>query len=51
MGVLCDQIINSRVNGKVCKTVLRPAKMYGAGTWALKKAQYLKLGVAEMKMF
>ena len=36
--------------GKVYRTVVRPALMYGAETWALKKAQENKLEVAEMRM-
>ncbi len=36
--------------GKVYKTVVRPAMMYGAKTWAVKKAQEKKLDVAEMRM-
>ena len=32
--------------GKVYKTVVRPGIMYGAETWAVKKAQEKKLGVA-----
>ena len=39
-----------RVKGKVYKTVVRPAMMYGAETWAVKKAQEKKLDVAEMRM-
>ena len=39
-----------RVNGKVCKTAVRPAMMYGTETWALNKAQDKKLDVAEMSM-
>ena len=35
--------------GKVYRTVVRAALMYGAETWALKKAQEKKLEVAEMK--
>ena len=35
---------------KVYKTVVRPAMMYGAETWAVKKAQEKKLDVAEMGM-
>ena len=37
-GILCDRRISLRVNGKVYKTVVRPAMMYGAETWAVKKA-------------
>ena len=36
--------------GKVYKTVVRPAMMYGADTWAVNKAQEKKLDVAEMGM-
>ena len=32
--------------GKVYRTVVRPALMYGAETWVLKKAQEKKWGVA-----
>ena len=39
-----------RVNGKVYKTAVRPAMMYGAEIWAVKKAQEKKLDVAEMRM-
>ena len=34
----------------MCITVVRPALMYGAETWVLKKAQENKLEVAEMRM-
>ena len=36
--------------GKVYKTVVRTAMMYGAEIWAVKKAQENKLDVAEMRM-
>ena len=36
--------------GEVYKTVVRPAMMYGAETWAVKKAHEKKLDVAEMRM-
>ena len=36
--------------GEVYKTVVRPAMLYGAETWAVKKAQEKKLDVAEMSM-
>ena len=40
----------SKDQGKVYRTVVRPALEYGAETWALKKAQEKKLEVAEMRM-
>ena len=49
-GILCDRRISLRVKGKVYKTVVRPAMMYGAEAWAVKKAQEKKLDVAEMRM-
>ena len=49
-GILCNRRINLRVKGKVYKTVVRPAMMYAAETWAVKKAQEKKLDVAEMRM-
>ena len=50
-GVLCDRGMNVTIKGKVYRTVVRPALMYGAETWALKKAQEKKLlEVAEMRM-
>ena len=39
-----------KIKGKVYRTVVRPALLYGAETWALKKAQEKKLEVAEMRM-
>ena len=45
-GVLCDR----KIKGKVYRTVVRPARVYGAEIWALKKAQEKKLEVAEMRM-
>ena len=49
-GILCDRRISLRVKGNVYKTVVRPAMMYGAETWAVKKAHEKKLDVAEMRM-
>ena len=36
--------------GEVYRTGVRPALMYGADTWALKKAQEKKLEATEMRM-
>lgn len=49
-GVLCDRRINAKVKGKVYKTVVRPAMLYGSETWPTKRAQEEKMNVAEMKM-
>ena len=49
-GILCDRRISLTVEGKVNKTVVRPAMIYGADTWSVKKAQEKKLDVAEMRM-
>ena len=50
IGLLCDRRIRLRVKGNVYKTVVRPAMVYGAETWAVQKAQEKKLDVAEMRM-
>ena len=42
--------VNVKIKRKVYRTVVRPAMMYGADTWALKKAQEKKLEVAETRM-
>ena len=38
-----------KIKGKVYKTIVRPAMVYGAETWAVKKA-HEKMEVAEMKI-
>ena len=38
-GVLCGRRMNVKIKRKVYRTVVRPALVYGAETWALKKAQ------------
>ncbi|KAK3561816.1 hypothetical protein QTP86_014395, partial [Hemibagrus guttatus] len=49
-GVLCDQKISARVKGKVYRTVVRPAMLYGLETVSLRKRQESELEVAELKM-
>ena len=49
-GILCDRRISLRVKGKVYTTAVRRAMMYGAETWAVKKAQEKKFDVAGMRM-
>ena len=48
--MVCDRGISARVKGKVYKTVVRPAMLYGAETWAVRKTQEMKLDVVEMRM-
>ncbi|KAK3522906.1 hypothetical protein QTP86_007326 [Hemibagrus guttatus] len=49
-GVLCDQKISARIKGKVYRTVVRPAMLYGLETVSLSKRQESELEVAELKM-
>lgn len=41
-GVLCDRRMNVRWTGKIHKTVVQPAMLYGDKTWALKKVHKIK---------
>ncbi|KAK3529997.1 hypothetical protein QTP86_009383 [Hemibagrus guttatus] len=49
-GVLCDRKISARIKGKVYRTVVRPAMLYGLETVSLRKRQESELDVAELKM-
>ncbi|KAK3553918.1 hypothetical protein QTP70_015296 [Hemibagrus guttatus] len=49
-GVLCDRKISARTKGKVYRTVVRPAMLYGLETVSLRKRQESELEVAELKM-
>ncbi|KAK3561751.1 hypothetical protein QTP86_013318 [Hemibagrus guttatus] len=49
-GVLCDQKVSARIKGKVYRTVVRPAMLYGLETMSLRKRQESELEVAELKM-
>ncbi|KAK3547951.1 hypothetical protein QTP70_001318 [Hemibagrus guttatus] len=49
-GVLCDRKISARIKGKVYRTVVRPAMLYGLETVSLRKRQEAELEVAELKM-
>ncbi|KAK3508704.1 hypothetical protein QTP70_004253 [Hemibagrus guttatus] len=50
VGVLCDRKISARIKGKVYRTVVRPAMLYGLETVSLRKRQESELEVAELKM-
>ncbi|XP_026683621.1 uncharacterized protein LOC103514996, partial [Diaphorina citri] len=49
-GVLCDQRMNLRMKGKIYRTIVGPAMMYGSETWPVKKNLERRLEVAEMRM-
>ena len=49
-GVLCDRRMPVKLKGKVYKTVIRPAMLYGAETWATTKRQEKRIEVTEMRM-
>ncbi|KAK3530562.1 hypothetical protein QTP86_027920 [Hemibagrus guttatus] len=49
-GVLCERKISVRIKGKVYRTVVRPAMLYGLETVSLRKRQESELEVAELKM-
>ena len=49
-GVMCERKLNVTINGKLFMTVVRPGQVYGAVSWALKKAHEKTLEVAEMRM-
>lgn len=38
-GVICDKRVSSRIKGKVYKTAVRPAMLYGLQTLSLSKRQ------------
>lgn len=49
-GVLHDKRVRMRLKGKVYRTIIRPAIMYGSEHWALTDYMENRLSVAEMKM-
>ena len=49
-GVLCDRRLSARVKGKMYKSVVRPAMLYGMETVAVTERLVGKMEVAELKM-
>ena len=49
-GVICNRRLPACVKGKVYKTVVRPAMLYGLETVPLTKKQEAEVAVAELKM-
>ena len=48
--VLCDRRMPKKMKGKIYKTVIRPAMLYGSECWPVKKDDERALEVTEMKM-
>ena len=48
--ILCDRNMSTKIKGKVYRTCVRPAIMYGLETIPLTKAAESKMEVAEMRM-
>ncbi len=48
--VLCDRKVPVKTKGKVYKTAVRPAILYGSECWAPNKKTLTKLHTTEMKM-
>ena len=49
-GVLCGRKLSARVKGKMYRSVVRPAMLYGMKTVAVTERQVGKMEVAELKM-
>ncbi|XP_039755304.1 uncharacterized protein LOC120630225 [Pararge aegeria] len=49
-GVMCDRRIPLKIKGKLYKTAIRPAILYGTECWAATKKHSTKLHTTEMRM-
>jgi hypothetical protein len=49
-GVLCDPRVPLKLKGKFYRTTIRPAMLYGAECWPIKRRHVQQLSVAEMHM-
>ena len=49
-GILCDRKLSARVKGKMYKSVVRAAMLYGMETVVVTERQVGKMEVTELKM-
>jgi hypothetical protein len=49
-GILCDKRVPQKLKGKLYRTTIRPAMLYGAECWPTKRQHVQQLSVAEMRM-
>ena len=47
--MLCDKRMPEKLKGKVYKTVVRPALLYGGETWATTRGHESRLELNEMR--
>ena len=48
--MMCDRNISTKLKDKVYKTAIKPAMVYGAECWAVRKKDERKLHTTEMRM-
>ena len=48
--MMCDRNITTKLKDKVYKTAIKPAMVYGAECWAVRKKEERKLHTTEMRM-
>ena len=48
--IMCDRNIPTKLKDKVYKTAIKPAMVYGAECWAVRKKEERKLHTTEMRM-
>lgn len=48
--MICDRKVSTQIKGKVYRTVVRPAMLYGLETLSLTKTQESELELAVLKM-
>ena len=49
-GVLCDKRVPQKLKGKFYRTTIRPAMLYGAECWSMKRRHVQQISIAEMRM-
>ncbi|KAK8957379.1 hypothetical protein KSP39_PZI000616 [Platanthera zijinensis] len=49
-GILCDRKVPLKLKGKLYRTAIRPAMLYGSECWAVNCVHEQKMGVTEMRM-
>ena len=48
--VICDKRVLQKLKGKFYRTTIRPAMLYGAEYWPMKRRHVQKISVAKIRM-